>query len=296
MSTPGSKPVVVGIDGSPASFQALRWAAREASYRGTRLRVVHGDVSALTHVPEMPGVSLPESYHHAVRRQVEQWLRKAAETAGVEVPDAEVDTEMRTGSARTVLIDESKTAQLMVVGSRGLGGFSGLILGSVAVALCRHGHCPVAVLRGPDNGAAIAEQPVVVGVDGSRGGEPALTWAFEAAAARSVELVALHAWHDMVVGEMWTRAQADDSWGSVQDDEERLLAENLAGWRETYPDVAVRQVASYGKPARVLLEHAQNAQLMVLGARGRGGFAGLLLGSTSQTLIHHSPCPVVVAR
>ncbi|WP_114451776.1 universal stress protein [Halopolyspora algeriensis] len=296
MSARGSKPIVVGIDDSPASFQALRWAAREAAHRSAPLRVVHGDVSSMTHGPDMPMVSFPDTYQHAVQRQVEQWLRKAVEAVEVEAPGVEVDVQMRTGSARTVLIDESKTAQLAVVGSRGSGGFGGLVLGSVAVALCRHGHCPVAVLRGPDNGAAIVGRPVVVGVDGSRGGDPALTWAFEAASARSAELVAVHVWHDLVAGEMWTRAQVDCTRDSVQADEERLLAEVLAGWRESYPNTTVQQVVSCGKPAKVLLERANNAQLLVLGARGRGGFAGLLLGSTSQVLIHHSPCPVLVAR
>lgn len=296
MSNPAVKPIVVGIDGSPASFQALRWAAKEASFRQAPLRAVFGDVSAMSYVPEMPMVSYPDTYHHAVQRQAEQWLRKAVETVAVDEPDVTVDTETRTGSGRTVLIDESKIAQLVVVGSRGLGGFSGLLLGSVAVALCRHGHCPVAVLRGPDTGAALIGGPVVVGVDGSREGEHALKWAFDAASVRSVDLVAVHAWHDLVGGELWTRAQLDDTRGSVQADEERLLAETLAGWREDYPDVGVRQAVAYGRPPTVLLEQASDAQLMVVGSRGRGGFAGLLLGSTSQVLIHHAPCPIVVAR
>lgn len=296
MTSRGSQPIAVGIDGSPASFQALRWATKEASYRQVPVRAVHGDVSTMSYVADMPVVSYPDTYHHAVQRQVEQWLHKAVDIVGVEAPDVKVDTATRTGSARTVLIDESKTAQLVAVGSRGLGGFGGMLLGSVAVALCRHGHCPVAVLRGPDHGAALAEGPVVAGVDGSREGEHALRWAFEAASTRSVDLVAVHAWHDLVGGELWTRPQADDPRGAVHADEERLLAETLAGWQEDYPDVAVRQVVAYGKPHRILLEHASHAQLMVLGARGRGGFAGLLLGSTSQVLIHHCPCPVVVAR
>ena len=289
-------PIVVGIDGSPVSFQALRWAAKEASHRRAPLRVVYGDASAMSYAPEMPAVPYPDSYQHAVQQQAEQWLRKAVETVAAEEPDVTASAETRAGSPRTVLIDESKTAQLVVVGSRGLGGFSGLLLGSVAVALCRHGHCPVAVLRGPDTGAALIGGSVVVGVDGSREGEHALRWAFDAASARSVDLVAVHAWHDLVTGELWTRAQVDDTRASVQADEERLLAETLAGWGEEHPAVGVRQVVSCGSPAQVLLEQASHAQLVVTGTRGRGGFAGLLLGSTSQVLIHHAPCPVVVAR
>lgn len=291
-----SNPIVVGIDGSPVSFQALRWAAEEAAHRRAPLRAVYGDASAMRYAPEIPTVSYPDSYQHAVQQQAEQWLREAVEVVAAEEPDVTTSAEARAGSPRTVLIDESKAAQLVVVGSRGLGGFSGLLLGSVAVALCRHGHCPVAVLRGPGTGAAHIGEPVVVGVDGSHEGEHALRWAFDAASARSVDLVAVHAWHDLVTGELWTRAQVDDTRGSVQADEERLLAETLAGWREEYPGVRVRQVVLYGSPAQVLLEQASHGQLVVVGTRGRGGFAGLLLGSTSQALIHHAPCPVIVAR
>ncbi|MGJ7906540.1 universal stress protein [Actinopolyspora sp. H202] len=291
-----AKPILVGIDGSPTAFEAVRWAAREASHRSAPLRLVHADVSALGYVPDTLGTSTPEPTDETAREFVSDWLRDAREIAAAEDPELVVDTAVRSGSARTVLLDESSTARLVVVGSRGLGSFSGVILGSVAIALTHHGQCPVAVVREPDEGAEPAGLPVVVGVDGSGPGELALRWAFDMASARSTEIMAVHAWHDLVVGELWTRAQADKTWESVRADEQRLLAEVLAGWREDYPDVPVHEIVGYGKPARLLLEQADNAQLVVVGARGRGGLAGLLLGSTSQTLLHHAPCPVVVAR
>ncbi|PRW63986.1 universal stress protein [Actinopolyspora mortivallis] len=296
MSNSTTRPVLVGLDGSPTSFEAVRWAAREASYRAAPLRVVHADVSALSYVPDTLGTSAPESANETAREFIRDWLRSAEEIAAAEAPEVEVETGIRTGSARTVLLDESSTARLVVVGSRGLGSFSGVILGSVAIALCQHGQTPVAVIREPDEGAEAVDRPVVVGVDGSRAGEPALRWAFEAASSRSASLTAVHAWHDLVVGELWTREQAERTWESVRADEERLMSEVLAGWRADYPDVVVHELVVYGKPARLLLEQARNARLLVVGARGRGGLAGLLLGSTSQTLLHHSPCPVVVAR
>ncbi|NYH78368.1 nucleotide-binding universal stress UspA family protein [Actinopolyspora biskrensis] len=291
-----AKPVLVGLDGSPTSFEAVRWAAREASLRSAPLHVVHADVSASDYVPDTLGTSAPESADETAREFVRDWLRSAAEIATAEAPEVVVETGVRTGSARTVLLDESATARIVVVGSRGLGSFSGVILGSVAIALCQHGQCPVAVVREPDDGEEATDRPIVVGVDGSSASEPALRWAFETASARSAALLAVHAWHDLVVGQLWTREQAEEPRASVQADEERLLSEVLAGWRADYPDVAVHELVTYGKPARCLLEQARTARFVVVGARGRGGLAGLLLGSTSQTLLHHSPCPVVVAR
>lgn len=296
MSDGSNAPIVVGLDGSPTSFEAVRWAAAEASYRNARLRVVHADVSELGYVPETLSTSRREPYSQSPRRQVEEWLTMASEIAGEASGQLSVDTEIRSSSARTALIEESSTAALVVVGSRGLGAFSSLVLGSVAIALCQHGHCPVAVIREPDAAAEADQRPVVVGVDGSRAGELALRWGFETASARSATLSVVHAWHDLVVGELWTTAQADEVWESVRADEQRLLSEMLAGWRSDYPDVPVQEHISYGKPTKVLLEQAQRARLMVVGARGRGGLAGLLLGSTSQTLLHHAPCPVIVAR
>ncbi|WP_190814242.1 universal stress protein [Saccharopolyspora pogona] len=294
MNNRNDKPVVVGIDGSSSAVHAVRWAAAEAHRRRTGLHVVFSDVASLVYLPERPMVALPDSYSAAVQRQARGWLEQAQDVANREAPAVDVDTAIRAGAPESVLISESQTAQLVVVGSRGLGGFTGLIVGSVAVALAGHAHCPVAVVRGPE--IAVADAPVVVGVDGSRGAETALTCAFEAAAMRGVGLRAVHTWYSVVGDETWDSQQAGGGWASVQADEERLLAELLSGWSEKYPDVDVRRFVTRDKPARALLEHAKHAQLVVVGARGRGGFTGLMLGSTSQQLVYHSPCPVIVAR
>lgn len=290
------RPVVVGVDGSSRAMAAVRWAAAEARRRDVPLRIVHGDVSSLVYLPELPTVPLPHSYRQAVRSQAEKWLQQAEEAAAGENLGITIETRMSTGSGSAVLIRESQTAQLVVVGSRGLGGFSGLIVGSVAVSLSTHGHCPVVVVRGELEDVEYAGRPVVVGVDGSRGGDAALDWAFQAAAAREVELIALHTWHEITTDDAWVRLQADPGSAGVQSDEERLLAEFMAGWSETYPEVRVHQRVVHDKAGRALLDQARHAQLVVVGARGRGGFAGLLLGSTSHTLIFHAACPVAVVR
>jgi nucleotide-binding universal stress UspA family protein len=189
-----------------------------------------------------------------------------------------------------VLVAESRQAQLVVVGDRGLGGFTGLLLGSVAVGLAAHAASPVAVVRGA---APSPDGQVVVGVDGSPTSEAALAAAYEAAAARRVRLVAVHTWWDFLIDT--TLAPLLD-WEAIEGDEHVLLAERLAGWAEKYPDVEVRRVVARDKPAHSLLQQATGAQLVVVGSRGRGGFAGLLLGSVSHSLLHHAPCPVLVVR
>jgi len=193
-----------------------------------------------------------------------------------------------------VLLAESTRAELVVLGDRGLGGFAGLLIGSVAVALAAHAACPVVVVRGaePDRTTSRPE-PVVVGVDGSPAGEAAVAFAFEAAALRGVPLVAVHTWRDLLVDA--TMAPLVD-WDAVEADEREVLAERLAGWGEKYPDVEVRRLVTRDRPAHALVQESGRAQLVVVGSRGRGGIAGMLLGSVSQALLHHSACPVVVTR
>lgn len=296
MSGVVSGPVVVGIDGSVIARSAARWAAEEAVRRGVGLRIVYADVFALPALPELPGLPWPKEHRVQVRTQVEQWLGRAADLARQDCPDVVVDTEERAGRPEPVLIDESRSAGLVVVGDRGLGGFAGLLAGSVAATVAAHAHCPTAVVRGSDeSGRLPSTGPVVVGIEGVHEARGVLAHAFDAAAARGVALHVVHTWH--LVG---VDPQAPVSRMVVQEDvrarEERLVSEVLAGWTEQYPDVQVHRFVGPGSPATVLLEHADSAQLVVVGSRGRGGFSGLLLGSTSQALIHHASCPVVVVR
>ena len=139
--------------------------------------------------------------------------------------------------------------------------------------------------------------PVVVGVDGSPASETAIALAFDAAASRGCDLVAVHAWTDTVIpyGPGIGYAQALN-WPALTEQAGTVLADSLAGWHEKYPAVTVRRVAARDRPASALLDAARDAQLLVVGSRGRGGFTGLTLGSVSQALIHHAPCPVLITR
>ncbi|MDL2081468.1 universal stress protein [Streptomyces sp. GXMU-J15] len=285
--------VVVGVDGSASSLAAVETAAREARWRGAGLRVVHAFLWPAMHVPLGPSpLGPPEG---GVRNMVEDLVAEAVARARKTAPEVEVSHTVVTGEPLTVLEAQSRAAELVVVGSRGMGGFVGLLVGSTAVHLASHGGCPVLVVRetGDANG------PVVVGVDGSPKGEAAIDFAFAEAAQRGTGLLALHAWTT------WNAplpAPPDPNQpyasprGELQATEERLLAEALAGHRERYPDVQVEQRLIHGPTREALIEASRTAQLLVVGARGRGGFTGLLLGSVSQAALHHAECPVAVVR
>jgi nucleotide-binding universal stress UspA family protein len=217
----------------------------------------------------------------------------AVAAAGV-VPGLAVEQEVVTGFPVPVLSAEATRARLVVLGDRGLGGFTGLLVGSVAVALSAHAPCPVVVVRGPTPGAPPPlEGPVVVGIDGSPTSEAALAFAFEAADLRGVPLLAVHTWTDYQIESTMVAVLEGDA---IDADEHRLLAERLAGWGEKYPDVRVQRLVTRYRPARTLLEQSAHAQLVVVGSRGRGGFAGMLLGSVSHAMLHHAGCPVAVVR
>ncbi|MEU9607251.1 universal stress protein [Streptomyces sp. NPDC048057] len=286
-------PVVVGVDGSESSLTAVEVAAREARLRGVGLRVVHAFIWPKMHVNLEPSPVGPRE--GGLRNLAERYLRDAVERARQSEPDVEVTQDLVTGESLTVLEALSREASLVVVGSRGMGGFVGLLVGSTAVHLAAHGRCPVLVVRGE----AEPTGPVLIAVDGSPEADEAVGFAFVEASLRGAELVALHAWNT------WTERGGDDPGhpsnlvdgiDRLRDTEERLLSEALSGWQDKYPDVTVHRRLVHDRVRQALIEASEDAQLVVMGARGRGGFAGLLLGSVSQALLHHSHCPVAVVR
>jgi nucleotide-binding universal stress UspA family protein len=285
------RPVVAGVDGSECALQAVRWAAAEAERRRRPLRLVAAHTWPSGGLIGDPGLGVdPQA---VLRDVVRGHLATGAAAAAKVVPDLAVEQVEATGLPVSVLQAES-AAELVVLGDRGLGGFTGLLIGSVAVALAAHAACPVVVVRGPEPDRMMPRrEPVVVGVDGSPASEAAVAFAFEAAALRGVPLVAVHTWQDLLVDA--TMAPLID-WDVVEADEREVLAERLAGWGEKYPDVEVRRLVTRDRPAHALVQESGRAQLVVVGSRGRGGLAGMLLGSVSQALLHHAGCPVVVTR
>jgi nucleotide-binding universal stress UspA family protein len=192
------------------------------------------------------------------------------------------------------LIELSRDARMLVLGHTGRGGFAGMLVGSTASAVASHAHCPVAVIR--DTTSMPATGPVVVGLDGSPTSELAIAAAFDEASFRNVPLIAVHAWSDLTYDDVNGTARFPFAWKSLEDDELRLLGQRLAGWQEKYPDVEVRRELVRDRPRHALLGWSAQAQLVVVGSRGRGGFRGMLLGSTSQALVRHARCSVLVVR
>jgi nucleotide-binding universal stress UspA family protein len=283
--------VVVGVDGSESALTAVRWAAQEAVRRHLPLRLVHAFSWPDTRHFGDPGLGL--DYHEVLLRAAHKQVSAAADAAATAAPGVELERQVAAGYPIPMLEAESDHAQLLVLGSRGLGGVTGLLLGSVAVALAAHASCPVVVVRGAEDLDALAQLPVVVGVDGTPNSEAAIAFAFGAADARRVPLIAVHTWW-----ESRTDPALDVvlDWDAIEADEREVLAQRLAGWGEKYPDVPVQRIVARDRPAHRLLEQARGAQLVVVGSRGRGSLSGLFLGSVSHALLHHAPCPVVVVR
>jgi nucleotide-binding universal stress UspA family protein len=291
--------IVVGVDGSAGSAEAVLWAVGLAAHRGLRLRVVH----ALRLTVPWQGVGLVEAAAlvDSVRDSGERILRDAVRLAREVDENVAITTDMPTEPPVPLLIGLSRSVRMVVVGHTGVGGFSDMLLGSTAAAVVSHAHCPVMVVRGRFGPAGVPEEgPVVVGIDGSPVSEVAVALAFDEASLRGVPLIALHAWKDDTygitdgTGRYPTARDATND--ATKDSEQLLLAERLAGWQERYPDVEVRRELVGERPRHALLEWSARAQLVVVGSRGRGGFRSMLLGSTSQALVHHAQCPVLVAR
>jgi nucleotide-binding universal stress UspA family protein len=289
-------PVVVGVDGSESAAHAAHWAAVEATRRHLPLRLVHAvRTPTLTYTG---GPFVDQQYVNDMTAEGHhQMAGLTAQITDIH-PELDVRTSVVVADPQATLVAESKTAALMVLGSRGLGGFTGILVGSTAVALVAHGHCPVAVIRTrtPD-GIPPVGGPVVVGVDGSPAGDAAVALAFEEASLRGTDLVAVHTWIEYSSDNAYAYArQYVLDWDAIETRERELLAQRLDGWQEKYPDVQVRRIVTRDRPVRALLEHSAEAQLLVVGSRGHGGFGGMLLGSTSQALIYHATCPLLVAR
>jgi len=293
MLMPNERALVVGIDGSQSAVHAAVWAGGEASRRRLPLRLVvayfvpHAGLAGI--------VGSIEQVRTGMAAQARDRLEEARAAVLTATPGLTVRVAAREWNSVAALIQESERAKLLVLGSRGLGGFTGLLVGSTAISLAEHAHCPIVVVRGRVPGPETVAAPVMVGVDGSSAGDDAVAFACEEASLRGTGVTVVHAWNEMLTGTVPAELLDADS-AETERDEIDALADYLSGWTEKYTDVAFSFVVKRGSPSKVLLSQAESAQLIVVGSRGRDGFAGMLLGSTSQALVAHSPCPVAVIR
>ncbi|WP_235096884.1 universal stress protein [Amycolatopsis decaplanina] len=286
-------PIVVGADGSTGARAAATWGMQAADRHETSLELWHA-----LGIPDYYLGSVPptEEFLRKIKNHGETILREAAETVGHAHGPA-VRTHLSDDSAAPALIKASDTARLIVLGSTEHSRFTALFGGSVTTALAGHARCPVVSVRGhtwdlPDSW----KRPVVVGVDGSPGAEVAIAAAFDEACVRRADLVAVHAWEDVSAFRSFGAPEGNYGWGAFTESAQRMLTQQVSKYREGCPDVEVHQVVVHDEPRQELLRWSVKAQLVVVGSRGRGGFRGLLLGSTGQSLIHHAACPVLIAR
>ncbi|HTJ31708.1 MAG TPA: universal stress protein [Dactylosporangium sp.] len=277
--------IIVGYSGSQAACRAVDWAAAEAERTYTRLQIVYA-------YPIVYPIGWPGDYYaviemtQAAERLADQLVAEIVAYARERTPGVDVSGLAVPGPAATTLLDlADATGSLLVVGNRGAGRITNLLLGSVSQHVATHAHVPIVVVRGR---SAATEGPIVVGIDRSASTDTALRLAFGAALARATDVIAVRAYVPPA------RSRLPPS--AVEAPERAILQSSLAGWREKYPTVEVQGRLAIGSAAEVLIAMSHTAQLIVVGSRGHGAFTGLLLGSVGQQLMHHAECPVLIAH
>ncbi|MBE6482692.1 MAG: universal stress protein [Actinomyces ruminicola] len=286
------KVVLVGVDGSPESLEAVDWAVDRAACNGWRVHIL-----CAYSLPSFTTASLDGGYaaldDSAVRAGAEAVVNEAV--ARAQGRGVTVTSSLETGDPAGVLVDLSADAALAVVGTRGGGGFADRLLGTVSSALPAHSRCPAVVVPRHTEGSAFTPvRRIVVGVDGSDSARKALRRAVREADAWGAELTAIAA-VPMASGAgalAWLPAAVDRE--QVLTDVRSGLDRAIAEATEGYPDVVVRRHALDGNAAELLSEFSTAVDLVVVGSRGRGGFSGLLLGSVSQAVLSHASCPIMV--
>lgn len=291
------RPVVVGVDGSPSSQAAAVFAADLAIRRHAPLHLIYG--YELPMYGYLPFGVVDNDIVEDVRGhdQLNDTLDAMVKQLRQDHPElADVETEVATGSAASVLIQASRRAEATVVGCRGAGGFVGLMLGSVSSQVSAHGHGPVIVVRPPISDVPPGPEqppyhaptgPVVVGVDRSPAAKAAVHFAVGEALAREVPLIGVHAHRIPAYRSDETEYDASLAEG--------MLAEAILPYARQHPQLKVEMRAlESNNVEKTMIEATRGASLAVVGCRGTGGFAGLLLGSVSRALVHHAYAPVAV--
>ena len=280
--------IVVGIDGSESSRDALRWALAEALMRGVPLEVLHAWHTPMIFVPDAYDPALVEMgrMDEAALRFIDRELDAVG--ADGDCPVVIEQTEVQHFPAHA-MIEASRRAELVVLGRHGIGGFPHELMTPKVVQVAHHAQCAVAVV--PDEWQGNG-RGVVVGVDGSEHGARALQWAADEAGRRNANLTAVMAWGLLDQQQLDPHEPFDPNYDARA--ARSVLDEVIA--KQLGDDVNVDRNAVNDLPARALLDASAAAELLVVGARGQGGFADLLLGSVSHRCLAHASCPTVVVR
>ena len=287
---------VVGTDGSERANKAVDWAAEQAQIRKIPLLVLHViaeiPLPSRTHVLKAMarGGGFLEQYKERAQQRLDKVLAQLKE----KYPDLEVEGQVVRGNPSAVLAEASRDAFLVVVGARGQGApLSVKLLGGVSDAVVTHSHGPIAVIT--DESIENPGGPVVVGVDESAAAKGAIDFAYETAHVRGVPLVAINAWdfgaYDAYNADVWEYSIDEITAGLTE-----MVDKQLADGKAKFPEVPVEIRIVRGRAEVALVDESKKAGLVVVGSRGRGGFAGLLLGSTSKHVLREAHCPVIVTR
>jgi len=271
-----TKPVIAGTDGSQESLRAVEWAAREAMLRATSLRIIAVPVlpPRMTATPATPG-----TVSYVVEQSMSQALAAAAQQAAAQQPGLSIDTHLVAGAPAEVLTDAAQDASMLVLGSRGAGGFSAMILGSVSRYVATHALVPVVVAR---EETTAAHREIVVGVRDLAQSAAVLEFGFEEAALRHARLLAVHAWSWSVPGHP-----------EAPGEETSRLQSAVTAWQEKFPGVEARGEAVRAHPGRVLAGSSARAELVVLGRHAPGGLRAPGVGSVTHAVLSHAHGPVV---
>lgn len=286
----GPAPILVAYDASLDAQAALDWAIREARISDLPLLITfvrHDFVTRESSAATMSwSPAVVESLAPSGVEIVADGVARAT-AAGVVAT-----SQILEGPTAAAIAEQSTEVAMIVIGSRGIGAIQGAFLGSVVPHVASHSHCPVIVVRAGGDPSA----PVVVGVDGSAESLVTLGWAFEFADRHGLAVDVRYAYEIPIYPEIVPYIPPVELLTEVRASAERAVSDEAAQWSKRYPGVVVTTHAVQGHPARMLADASRQASLVVVGSHGRGGFTGMLLGSTSQTLLHHAHCTVAVIR
>ena len=296
-----SRTVTVGLDDSPESRAAAEWAAREALLRGLPLKIVHVQEPTPRYAARTPLLDLERYQHWA-----QQVTQESADGIRLRHPGIEVTTEQLTGTVADVLCEAAGFAELLVLGSRGLGGLGGFLVGSVSLGVVARAERPVVLVRAEEQAAdehrtdqagvpyaAAPVRTVVLGLDIDQPDDTLLEFAFDAAARRKASLRAVHAWPEPPTS--FYRFPGDaELYDTLERGQASLLSKVLRPWRQKFPDVEVIEASRCGSTAQILVNDSRDASLVVVGRRIRTGSFGAHIGHVTHSALHHITAPVAV--
>ncbi|GAA4543941.1 universal stress protein [Streptomyces collinus] len=283
-------PLVVGVDGSDSSLQAVDWAVDEAARLGLSLRLVHASLWE-RYEARRPSFSTDRPAEEVLAEHI---AASCAERAQLRNPQVKVSSDVLPDDAVSTLLHAAHESFALVVGSRGRGEVAGLLLGSVSLAVAARAVCPVFVVRGGERNQQGTFGKVMVGVGDSTEGSAAVRFAFREAEARGSALHAVRAWRRPAHEHVDHPLVADDAAGAHEERASALLTDALRDAVRDHPQVDVHRQAVEGPAHKALLDASAEADLVVVGALRRHGHFGLQLGRVAHALLHHAECPVAV--